>query len=112
MRLPSDLSAFLKLPAVSPRERQLNQLLTKIADRHAQLMFDIRLQIGREAAGVNRMAKARRFNVSDYLDDGRRMIAAYLSEAFRSGDVRLIAKAIGALARALIAQVKSPYRGS
>jgi hypothetical protein len=52
------------------------------------------------------MAKAQRFNVSDYLVDGRRVIAAYLAEAFRSG--RLIAKAIGALVRALIAQIKSP----
>jgi DNA-binding phage protein len=53
------------------------------------------------------MVKAQRFKVSDYLDDGRRVIAAYLAEAFRSGDVRLIAKAIGALARALIVQMKS-----
>ena len=54
------------------------------------------------------MAKGQRFNLLEYLVDGRRMIAAYLSEAFRSGDVRLIAKAIGALARALIAQVNPP----
>ena len=53
------------------------------------------------------MVKAQRFNVSDYLVDCRRIIAAYLAEAFRSGDVRLMAKAIGALVRALIAQIKS-----
>jgi DNA-binding phage protein len=70
-------------------------------------MFDIQHQVGHEAAGVNCMAKAQGFKVSDYLDDGRRVIAAYLADAFRSGDVRLIAKAIGALVRALIAQIKS-----
>ena len=74
-------------------------------DLHAQLMLNIQLQVGREV--VNRMAKAQRFKFSDYLDDGRRVIAAYLAEAFRSGDVRLIAKAIGALVRALIVQIKS-----
>jgi len=33
MRFPSDLSAFLKLPAVSPRERHANQQLRRSLDR-------------------------------------------------------------------------------
>ena len=45
------------------------------------------------------MKKAPRFDVSEYLDNPE-IIAAYLSEAFETGDDELIAKAVGAVARA------------
>jgi len=45
------------------------------------------------------MAKAKAFDAADYLDSPD-MIAAYLNEAFESEDPALIAKAIGAVARA------------
>ncbi len=44
------------------------------------------------------MAKATPFDAADYLDSPE-MIAAYLNEAFESGDHVLITKAIGAAAR-------------
>ena len=45
------------------------------------------------------MAKAPKFDAADYLDSTE-AIAAYLSEAFESGDNELITLAIGAVARA------------
>ncbi|KIZ40190.1 MULTISPECIES: addiction module antidote protein [Rhodopseudomonas] len=45
------------------------------------------------------MVRARVFDAADYLDSPE-MIAAYLNEAFASEDPALIAKAIGAVARA------------
>lgn len=45
------------------------------------------------------MATVTPFNAADYLDSPE-MIAAYLTEAFESEDPALIAKAIGAVARA------------
>jgi DNA-binding phage protein len=53
------------------------------------------------------MAKAQRFDAAPYLA-GQRVIAAYLVEAFKTGDMRLIAKAVGTVVRALIIQIKSP----
>ncbi|MFZ0526082.1 MAG: addiction module antidote protein [Xanthobacteraceae bacterium] len=44
------------------------------------------------------MAKAKDFDVADYLDSPE-AIAAYLSEAFATGDDDLIAQALGAVAR-------------
>jgi len=44
------------------------------------------------------MAKARDFDVAEYLDSPE-AIAAYLSEAFETGDDALIAQALGAVAR-------------
>ena len=44
------------------------------------------------------MAKARDFDVAEYLDSPE-AIAAYLSEAFETGDDSLIAQALGAVAR-------------
>lgn len=44
------------------------------------------------------MAKATPFDAAEYLDSPE-MIAAYLNEAFESGDHVLITKAIGAAAR-------------
>ncbi len=44
------------------------------------------------------MAKAKDFDVAEYLDSPE-AIAAYLSEAFESGDDNLIARALGAVAR-------------
>jgi probable addiction module antidote protein len=44
------------------------------------------------------MAKARDFDVAEYLDSPE-AIAAYLSEAFETGDDALIARALGAVAR-------------
>jgi probable addiction module antidote protein len=45
------------------------------------------------------MAKASPFDAADYLDSPE-LIADYLSEAFETGDGRLIAKALGTVARA------------
>jgi probable addiction module antidote protein len=45
------------------------------------------------------MAKASLFDAADYLDSPE-LIADYLSEAFETGDERLIAKALGTVARA------------
>ncbi|NVN87893.1 MAG: putative addiction module antidote protein [Rhodopseudomonas sp.] len=45
------------------------------------------------------MARAKAFDAADYLDSPE-MIAAYLNEALESEDPALIAKAIGAVARA------------
>ena len=44
------------------------------------------------------MAKTRDFDVAEYLDTPQ-AIAAYLSEAFETGDDNLIAQALGAVAR-------------
>jgi probable addiction module antidote protein len=44
------------------------------------------------------MAKARDFDVAEYLDSPE-AIAAYLSEAFETGDDALIAQALGTVAR-------------
>ena len=44
------------------------------------------------------MAKAKDFDVAEYLNSPE-AIAAYLSEAFESGDDNLIARALGAVAR-------------
>jgi probable addiction module antidote protein len=43
-------------------------------------------------------AKSRAFKVTDHLDNPK-VIAAYLSEAFESGDPRLVKLALGAVAR-------------
>jgi DNA-binding phage protein len=53
------------------------------------------------------MARAQRFDAAPYLT-GWRFIALYLTEAFKTGDVRLIVKAIGTVVRAIVAQIKSP----
>jgi probable addiction module antidote protein len=45
------------------------------------------------------MAKARKFDVADYLDSPK-AIADYLSEAFETGDGQFIAQALGNVARA------------
>ena len=45
------------------------------------------------------MAKAKSFDVADYLDTPD-VVAAYLSEAFETGDDDFIAQAIGTVARA------------
>jgi probable addiction module antidote protein len=45
------------------------------------------------------MAKASPFNAAEYLDSPE-SIADYLSEAFESGDEKLIARALGTVARA------------
>lgn len=45
------------------------------------------------------MVKAKAFDAADYLDSPE-IIAAYLTEAFESDDPALIARAIGAVARA------------
>ena len=45
------------------------------------------------------MAKASHFDAADYLDSPD-MIADYLSEAFETGDEKLIAQALGTVARA------------
>ena len=45
------------------------------------------------------MAKAQDFNVADYLDSPE-TIADYLTEAFETGDIEFVARAIGAVARA------------
>jgi probable addiction module antidote protein len=45
------------------------------------------------------MAKASPFDAADYLDSPE-AIADYLSEAFESGDDKLIARALGTVARA------------
>lgn len=45
------------------------------------------------------MQKASTFDAADYLDSPE-AIADYLSEAFESGDDKLIARALGAVARA------------
>jgi probable addiction module antidote protein len=47
------------------------------------------------------MAKAEEFNAAEHLDSPE-VIAAYLSEALETGDEGLIAKAFGAVARALV----------
>jgi probable addiction module antidote protein len=44
------------------------------------------------------MAKVRDFDVAEYLDSPK-AIAAYLSEAFETGDDALIAQALGTVAR-------------
>jgi len=44
------------------------------------------------------MAKTRDFDVADYLDSPE-AVAAYLSEAFATGDEALIAQALGTVAR-------------
>ncbi len=44
------------------------------------------------------MAKAKDFDVAEYLDSSE-AIAAYLSEAFETGDDDLIARALGTVAR-------------
>jgi len=45
------------------------------------------------------MARSSRFDVADYLDSPD-AIAAYLSEAFETGDDKFIAEALGTVARA------------
>jgi len=45
------------------------------------------------------MAKSKKFDAADYLDTPD-MIAAYLSEAFETGDSKYIAEALGTVARA------------
>jgi hypothetical protein len=52
-------------------------------------------------------AKAKAFNAAEYLDSPE-AVAAYLSDAFKTGDDDFIAQAIGTVARAGSAKLRAP----